>query len=487
MFNRKILTKIIMALFLFALEICVPSNIYSVSAETTAPIKLQTAGEGEDLGQEGEGLDEPTEEPAPSVSFDGFEISTSVIADDYLYNALLKFYRSQTKGTDKYYTGTTIYSDMFKDFDTIILDSSNITSLQGLEKLDLDNLTTFSANDNNISSFSNETLRNINEQKFKSLSLACNELQSIDLTGFSRLTYLNLSCNKLVSINLSKIEGKIVGTDININLAGNNFASMKSIVLPEKRIGKITLNIIDNNITDIDEDKFFTDKYDIKIGVQGYKGEEVVSTDTRSGLKVYKTNIPNVAIDIYRIDGDEDEYIATIEDSQITDNFKVVDLQVGQYVYYYVDPTVEVANRESLQDKYDIDRAYLCSYRVNVLPQTASYVFVHKGKEYKSIGKVTGKVTVKLSAEDGAKIFYQINGGEWVEGNEIVCDKGGSYSIRTKTVVNGVESKEDSIWVRTSLNLYVPDALMFVLILLLTLVLFLVVLPIISKKYFKKD
>ena len=57
----------------------------------------------------------------------------------------------------------------------------------------------------------------------------------------------------------------------------------------------------------------------------------------------------------------------------------------------------------------------------------------------------------------------------------------------TKTVVNGVESKEDSIWVRTSLNLYIPDALMFVLILLLALVLFVVVLPIISKKYFKKD
>ena len=104
------------------------------------------------------------------------------------------------------------------------------------------------------------------------------------------------------------------------------------------------------------------------------------------------------------------------------------------------------------------------------------------------MGKVTGKVTVKLSSNDaGAKIFYQVNNGEWIEGNVIECGDGGNYSIKVKAVVDGVESIEQNIWVRTSLNLYIPDALMLALVLLLALVLFFVVLPIVSKKYFKKD
>ena len=83
--------------------------------------------------------------------------------------------------------------------------------------------------------------------------------------------------------------------------------------------------------------------------------------------------------------------------------------------------------------------------------------------------------------------MYQVNGGEWVEGNIVECNHGGTYSIKAKVIIDGVESEVQNIWVRTSLNLYVPDALMLALILLLVLALFLVVLPIISRKYFKRD
>ena len=143
---------------------------------------------------------------------------------------------------------------------------------------------------------------------------------------------------------------------------------------------------------------------------------------------------------------------------------------------------------EDAYSKEHTGKYYLKYCEFNVVPQNLNCKFIHKNKEYSELGKVTGKVTVKLSSNDvGAKIFYKVNNGEWVEGDTVLCEDGGNYTITVKSVVDGVESPEQNIWVRTSLNLYIPDALMLVLVALLALVLFLVVLPIVSKKYFKKD
>ena len=153
------------------------SSISAFAVETDSQVIATTENpdEGLDGGQEDPELDEEPVEPDYTV-FEGFQVSDSVMTDRYLYSALLALYRR----VDSSYTGSVIYSDMFKNFETINLDDKNITSLAGFEKLELDNLISFSANSNEISEFDKSFLRYIDEDKFTSLSLAGNELYEID-------------------------------------------------------------------------------------------------------------------------------------------------------------------------------------------------------------------------------------------------------------------------------------------------------------------
>jgi len=454
------------------------SSISAFAVETDSQVIATTENpdEGLDGGQEDPELDEEPVEPDYTV-FEGFQVSDSVMTDRYLYSALLALYRR----VDSSYTGSVIYSDMFKNFETINLDDKNITSLAGFEKLELDNLISFSANSNEISEFDKSFLRYIDEDKFTSLSLAGNELYEIDLSDFENLTYVDLSSNQLDYINFGAIEGKTLGTRVNFNVANNELDSISDIVLPSKRIGHIELNIFNNNITDLTE-SYFTDFYTMHIGIQGFATDTVAKVDTANNLKIYPFNIDGLSVKIYKTDGAADELVATITDADITENYLKMNLAVGEYEYVYY------LNNEKIDPRYDYKKMYFVSNEVNVIPQKAKYLFTFKGKNYEEIGKVTGKVSVTLSSvEEGATIHYQVNGGEWIEGTVVECDKGGSYSIKVKTIINGVESDIENIWVRTSLNLYVSDWLMLILLLFLSLVLFLVVIPIISKKYFKRD
>jgi len=473
--------KFLILLCMFITALCIPVTKIDISADTTTdPQVILTSGAEEDPPLEEED-DSNTE--IVIIPFDGLEVGEDVIIDKQLRSALLDIYKDAYDPTDpKYYDGSIIYSDMFKDFETLNLDEEGISSLNGLEKLELDNLTSLSLNQNDLTTFDDSMLENIDEDKFTTLSLASNQISSVKLTRLEHITYLDLSSNRLSSVDLSSIEGKTSGTSLSFNLANNNLDSISDIVFPSKRIGHIELNIISNNITDL-TDTFFTDFYTLHVGVQGFKtSDKVVCVDTSKNVLIYPFNIPNLSIEITKTDGEEDELVATISDADIEDDFLKLNLSVGEYEFdYKLDGNDAYTNR-------DYARKFYTSGEFNVIPQKAKYIFTYKGKTYEELGKVTGKVTVTLSSvEEGAKIMYSVNGGEWKEGTEIKCEDGGSYSIKVKTIINGFESEEQSIWVRTSLNLYISDALMLVLVLLLALVLFLVVLPIVSKKYFKKD
>lgn len=481
-------------MLLMSLPFVFSSTSIYVNAKTEPNIISTTEGgegdSGDSTGGEGSGdtegeIIEEEEELPPQVIFEGVKVTQSNMPDKNLYVALLDIYGEHYSATHEgeEYLGDSIYTDMFKEITTINVDRLAISTLDGMERLELDSLVSFSANINEISDFDSKWFRYTDLDTFKSLSLAGNQLSKIDLSPYYRLTNINLSSNKFSEIDLSYIEGKTAGTEITINLANNKIDSISSIRLPSKRISHINLNIISNNIADLN-DSYFSDFYTLQVGIQGFVSQlDIVNIDTSKSVKFYKTGIEGLAVEIWRTDGDiEDELITTINDSDIIDRYTEVSLPVGEYEYRYT------INGEGAYSRNDYDRLYLIDAKFGVLPQKAKFSFVYKGEEYESLGKVTGKVTVKLSTqEEGAKIIYSVNGSEWIEGNVVECDKGGSYSIKVKTVVNGVESEEESIWVRTSLNLYVSDWLMLVLLILLALVLFFVVLPIVSKKYFKKD
>ncbi len=422
-----------------------------------------------------------TEVPTPT--FEGYAISSLTIMDEYLYNALLECYSDYFYSVHGVtYSGTTIYSDMFKNFERIELNNKNITSLEGIENLDFDCLVSFSANSNKIETVKGSYFKYAEPWVLTEISFADNAIDTVDLTGLKGLQNIDFSSNLLTSIDLTTIEGKTTGTELTINLANNAFTSMDNIKLPTKRISHTNLNIINNNISSI-PDSYFGTAYTLGVGIQGLNQVDNPTTDTARNIVYYKTHVSNLSVEIYKVDGEIDELIQTITDADITAGSSIkLNLPVGEYRFEYRLDGNPIDDRD-YRYKYYLDE---CEFKV--VPQQVICTFLHKGKEYTSLGKVTGKVTVNLASNDSdAKIFYQINSGEWIEGTEIQCNGGGSYSIGVKAVVDGVESLEQTVWVRTSLNLYIPDALMLVLVCLLALILFLIVLPVVSKKYFKKD
>lgn len=459
----------------------------SVISELTIATTDVVEDEGIDESDVGSGETASSEETTTSL---GNIISTSTITDNILYSRLLKLY-NEANGTSY----SDIYAKMFKEWTTIDIGGGQIKSLEGLAYLDFSNLTTFVADMNEISTF-DESCFSKTTSKFKSLSLAGNSISSFQITQLTGLYNINLSGNKLTSLDLSRIEGESGGnTTFTLNVAGNTISSLSNIKLPTKRIGNINLNVINNRITQIPSE-YFTDAYTISAGIQGFSTlDDKFVTDSRSNVSVYRTHKDNVKIEIWKIDGERDELITSIADNNTVDadvyfaegeNVKTLNLAVGEYEYRYIVNGQKASEIDDDDEEY-LSCFYLTSGRFNVIPQKPSYVFVYKDKEYKTLNKVTGVVTVKLSGEEGATIMYQVNNGEWVTGDTISCANGGTYSIKVKSVVGDMESEVENLLVRTSLNLYIPDGLMFVFVLLIALVLFLIVLPIISKKYFKKD
>ena len=176
----------------------------------------------------------------------------------------------------------------------------------------------------------------------------------------------------------------------------------------------------------------------------------------------------------------DDTLVDTIKDADITGNFVTKQYGIGKYYYIYT------INEEEAYNKLDHDRAYFTSEKFNIIPSNPTYMFEYRGEQYDNINKVTGTVKVLLSTEDNATLYYSVNGSGWVEGSEVVCGDGGNYTIRMKSVVDGIESNEVTILVKTSLNAIIPDALMLVLILMFAIVLFVIVVPLVSKKFFRK-
>lgn len=483
--------KMLFLTLLLVVAVLIPMQKFLVQARAViAPMVVASADDGgldEPVGEGESGESGTTPSSGETAVSMGNKVSTSTITDTALYEKLLKIYNDDN-GTSY----SDIYSKMFENYKIIDVSSSGISALSGLGYLKLSSLKTFKADLNNISSF-DETCFSTTTSQFETLSLSGNKIASFKVSQLTQLHDINLSGNKLTTLDFSCIEGagSLDGNrTFSLNVAGNLFKSMSSITLPSRRIEHININIINNQIVEIPSE-YFTEKYTISAGIQGFSTlNEKFVTDTKRNVTVYRTNNENLRVEIWKIDGEEDVLVTSIADNntagadiyfQENELSKTLSLEVGEYEYRYM---IGEDNAYNIEDS---DTCYLKSNRFSVIPQKPAYVFVYKDKEYKTLNKVTGVVTVKLTGEEGATLMYQINNGEWKEGTIIECANGGTYSIKLKSIVGDMESDVEAILVRTSLNLYIPDGLMFVLVLLLALVLFLIVLPIISKKYFKKD
>ena len=477
---------------IFALSVlcCTHFSSKVVDAKTD-PIIISTGDEDDELDDNEEEVSETQAEINAKYEAMGYPISKNIdIADEGLYKALLSIVKEYAQNVNgETFTGDTLYSEMLDMVTTIEIGHKyNISSLAGMEKLELSNLETLSITRNSLTVFDGTCFQNTTE-KFTSINLASNKISTFRLGNLEYLRTINLSNNELKELDLSGIEGTVANTPITLNLAGNYISSMSKIKLPTKRIGKITMNLIANNITEVDDAYFNTNKYDISLGLQGFRVEDGygnLAIETKAGIKLYKSNIPNLIVKIYKDTEECEIEYATYSDADITDgNYITIDTQemgVGEYRIEYM------LGDELAYLKSDVDRAYYNGADFIIKPTKATYQLEYKGQMYDKLNKVTGEVKVHLSAEVGATIYYSVNGKDYTEYTETInCDKGGNYSVRYYTKIGDYESDIAEVYIKTSLNTYIPDGLMFALLLIVSITLFVVVIPIVSRKFFKHN
>lgn len=423
----------------------------------------------------------PTEEEIIAEYESGYAISaTSHFKDNNLYSLLLKDVREELK--EKYdidYIGDTLYSEMFKNFEEIIIDDNIITTLEGLQYIKFDNLKTLKITNNKITSISASTFENM--PVIETVDFTSNEISSVDFGTVPTLKNIGLANNKLSSIDLEDLGAFTV----NLNVAQNNISSMTDIKLPN-RVTSVSLNIINNYISEIDDAYFASSKFKMSVGIQSLNSEDKINLDTSTTLRFYKLNIPGLTLKVFKFNGlvREETPYHVFSDANITEGefYEEKKFEIGEYAfeYYLGDSPAYV--------KGDIDKCfYATKTEMEIIPTTTTAKFEYKGEVTDTFDKkVTGKVKVTLYSSDGGKIMYKVNNGDWQEGDVVMCDKGGNYTIYSKVVVGDVESKENIILVRTSQNVLIPDIVMLVLILLFTFGLFMIVVPYVSKKFFRK-
>lgn len=417
--------------------------------------------------------------------YQGYIISSTHMPDEYLYSELLKVAKKEAKNLGLEYTSDSISSETFVVFNLTELEinNRNITSLKGLERLEgLENLERLILPNNAIDSIEIENTEGKNINVLKSmenlveLDLSNNKLKKIDINDCSNLTKVNLSGNNLTEA----VADEILSDNLELNLNNNKFTDMANIKLPLTTTN-INLSVFSNDLADIDSEYWEMSNLKISAGLQGFKDKEIeYSFSKDKNLKVFNIGNERLSINIYK-DGENEPY-KNIKSSDITNGVLNVNLPIGAYKFVYALDGVDI------NPKTNKEYAYLMSNNFTILPSQGTHKFEHKGKIYEAdeMGKVTGRVKVIMSCEEGGVIFYSINGSEWVEGNEAICDGGGNFSVLYKVVKDGFESETTSIFIRTSLNTVLSDGIMLAIAFFLMLVLFLVIVPFVSKKFFRK-
>ena len=496
MFKYSSKIKYLVLLIVFAIAITlVPTNFvaFANSEETENGNNTVVVTENVSRMLEGEPLTPPANLGAPVMN------DETGIDDIYLYQYLLLAYNEHYNLTDKnHLTETTaddpatqLYVEMFKDFEELTLTNTSytITSLEGLKVLNLENLKVLNVGRNQIEKIEVEDLKDLTS--LEELILYDNNLTEITIpSGLTNLKVVNLNKNKL-----EKFDASLLNV-CDVYLSFNRFTDINNVILPRVIYNTdLYVELFNNNITNADD--VYTAgtqveaKIKVELGLQGCglnskaneQDVEISKIAKNNKIKFYNSEkYSNLKVNIYNgLTGELVKSFVNSAETKITE----FNLEVGEYRVEYVDAT----SGDSL---YDWENEFACAFKTlnqfNVVPTAPVVKFIIKDKEYDSYGKFSGiGKMVATTPDNNGEMFYSINGGEWVKGAEVKLDRGGQYNVAFKYVITDAtnntvyESEVVSKYVSQSLNPYIPDFLVVILLIALMLVLFFVVLPFIIK------
>jgi len=412
--------------------------------------------------------------------------------DENLYTALIEIYnevKGIPAGSIEYVTFLRTKMFLEDDINITCLDLSNrnISSLKNFSWMYFkENLVEIRLDNNNIreieiSAGASPFIRV--SQNLTSLSMINNRLESIDLAGFTNLVDLNLANNQLNSIDLSGIS--TVESDVNINLSVNNFTSYDKITFPNdsELTNKLNINLMGNNLPD--RTNLFTN-INLILALQGVNSDLGTKVTTTDSIYYYKTGLSDLML-VITLDNSNIAPIV-LYDSQVEGKINLVELLgVGSFTAYYSQ------NESTLETLYDEDDALTYAFKpqtFKILPIAPTFKLEYDGElvELSSIEELDRPAVLHLYADDsGAEIYYQMqNSSEWVKAEKVDITRGGKFTISLKTVVkdmagNEVESEYSYALVQGRLNLYIPTAVLLLIIAAFAILFFAVALPLIKK------
>lgn len=442
-----------------------------------------------------EGTGEPVT-PTPPTNLGGAvanDSSSNGIDDIYLYQYLLKAYNDYYALTGTENEAKQIYVEMFSEMTELDLSNANglIKNVKGLNVLNLENVKVLNLSRNQISSIDPEDIKNL--RSLEELILYDNNLKSLTLpTSLLNLKKLNLNKNYLSSIDISFIN---IGE---VYLSFNKFTSINDITMPRIIYNTdLYVELFNNNI--LDADAAYTEgisaggKIKLELGLQGYglnyktydANEDKVTPvfSKNNKLKFYNsTKYPNLKVQIFKRYQNEQSVLEVVNGTNVITEHS---LPVGEYRVEYVDSTTGLTMHVEADPYFG---AFKQHDGFKVVPTAPVVKFVVKGEEVEERNKFTGVGTLKATSPDNeGDIYYSFDGINWVKGNEVKLDNGGQYGVSFKVVIGelgAVDSFESEVvtkQVSQSINPYIPDTVMLILIVGLILLFVFVAIPLLSK------
>lgn len=337
--------------------------------------------------------------------------------------------------------------------------SKKISSLEGLELLDLRTVTVLKVNHQNISELKESTLSGM--PNLERLEIVSNNLTQLTISQNAKLKVLLADNNNLSKADLSVMDASGYESENSvISLNYNKFSSINQITFPMVNANsKLTVNLINNNITDINLNNY---SFNLNLGIQGARSfnDKAFLTTTQS---IYYYNLPTdeISAKIFKIEGNNQSVVYTLKNSEIiTPKY----LEVGEYKIKFYLNDVEFSEQNKQDYPYYVD------YDFTVKPPAPTYYFLINGEKIDHVNKLTKKATLVINSIENAKTYYSVNGADWVEGNEVKLTKGGTYPVALKYVIGDYESEIYTVTVNASINLAINEGVLILIIALVAAV-----------------
>ena len=339
-----------------------------------------------------------------------------------LWQALAKFYRENcdetTSGRIHGTTGNEIfYPDLFKDFNTNILDlsSKEIDSIQNLSIMDLSSFTNINLSNNQIEEIGSELAELENLQV---LDLSKNSIKEFSYTSLHQSSYsnnlikLNISENSIESCDISKINQGEIDAKL-------NYIEIENLVLPENEevVVNLSHNLLgENEITN----------QNITLGFQGVRnqGSYIV------GKTIYYYSLEDVEeikiIKLIPVIPAEDD-----EEQEITyDEVEIETLHENEsYTFNYGYYKLKFTDAETTNPLLQTMKFYIS-------PEAPTIKMFVNGEELEKITHNTSvPITIKIYGDENAT-FYVNN--VKLETNEITISKGGIYTLNFYQVFDDI-------------------------------------------------